>query len=78
MPKFSHNLIKVRMSMKFSRRNFIKLGGATMVGILGFGEIAFGEKKSFFADQLSDGMLTDPLFGYTAADFKKHPARDFP
>jgi hypothetical protein len=63
--------------MKFSRRHFIKLGGATAVGTLGFGKFAFGQKHSFFADQLPDGMLADPLFGYTANDFRQHLGTDF-
>jgi len=63
--------------MKFSRRHFIKLGGAAAAGILGFGSFAFGQKKSFFADRLPDGMLADPLFGYTADEFKKHLGTGF-
>ncbi|MGI8642373.1 MAG: DUF6916 family protein [Pyrinomonadaceae bacterium] len=63
--------------MKFSRRHFIKLGGATAAGILGFGNFAFGQKKSFFADQLPDGVLADPLFGYTAEDFRKYLGTEF-
>ena len=58
-------------TMKFSRRHFIKLGGAA-AGILGFGSFAFGQKKSFFADELSAQMLADPLFGYGAEEFKKY------
>ena len=63
--------------MKFSRRHFIKLGGATAAGVLGFGSFAFGQKKSFFANGLPDGMLADPLFGYTADEFKKHLGTGF-
>jgi len=63
--------------MKFSRRNFIRLGGATAVGALGFGSFAFGQKKFFFAAQLPDGMLTDPLFGYTADDFRQYLGTKF-
>ena len=64
-------------TMKFSRRHFIKLGGATAAGILGFGSFAFGQKKSFFADDLSSKALADPVFGHSADDFKKHLGTKF-
>ena len=32
------------MTMKFSRRHFIKLGGATAATIFGFGSFTFGQK----------------------------------
>ncbi len=63
--------------MKFSRRNFIKLGGATAMGTLGLGNLAFGQKNSFFADQLSVSSLANPLSNYTADEFRKHLGTKF-
>lgn len=63
--------------MKFSRRNFIKLGSATTLGILGFGGVSFGRTKSFFADDLPAGMFSDPLFGHSADVFKKYIGTSF-
>jgi len=63
--------------MKFSRRNFIKQGGATMVGILGCGGVVFGRKKSFFADNFPSEMAADRLFDYSANDFRKHLGTKF-
>lgn len=63
--------------MKFSRRHFITLGGATAAGILGFGSFAVGQKKFFFADDLPAEMLADPLFGYTANDFRQYLGTEF-
>ncbi len=57
--------------MKFSRRNFIKLGSATTLGILGFGGFAFGETKSFLADDLPAGIFSDALFGHSTDVFKR-------
>ena len=63
--------------MTFSRRHFIKLSGATSAGILGLGSFAFGKKKSFFVDDLPSEIYGDPLFGYTAADFRKYLGTEF-
>ena len=63
--------------MKFSRRNFIKMSSATTLGILGFGNFAFGGTKSFFDDELPAGMFADPLFGHSADDFKRYLGTEF-
>lgn len=61
--------------MKFSRRHFIKMGGATGAGILGFGNFAFGREKSFFADKLPAEILAVPL--YNANDFRQSLGTNF-
>lgn len=63
--------------MKFSRRNFIKLGSATALGTLGLGNSAFGQKNSFFADRLSVNSLANPLSKYTADEFRKYLGAKF-
>ena len=63
--------------MKFSRRNFIKLGGASMVAVLGCGGAAFGRKKSFFAGNFPSETAADRLFGYSANDFRKYLGTKF-
>ena len=63
--------------MKFSRRHFIKLGGATAAGTLGFGNLAIGQKNFLFADRLPHSLLTDPLFNYTADEFRKYLGTEF-
>jgi hypothetical protein len=63
--------------MKFSRRHFIKLGGATAMGTLGLGSLAFGQKNSFFADRLPDSSLANPSFNYTADEFRKYLGTKF-
>ena len=62
--------------MEFSRRHFIKLG-ASAAGVAGFGSFAFGQEKSFLNDDLRSALLADPLFGYTAKDFRKHLGTKF-
>ena len=63
--------------MKFSRRNFIRLGGTTALGSLGLGNLAFGQKNSFFADRLPDSSLANPLSDYTADEFRKYLGTKF-
>lgn len=63
--------------MKFSRRHFIKLGGATAATIFGFGSFTFGQKKSVTAGDFPAEMFADPLYGHGADDFRKYLGTDF-
>ena len=63
--------------MRFSRRHFIKLGGATAIGILGSGNFAFGQNEASFYNRLPAEALADPLFGYTADSFRRHLGTSF-
>lgn len=63
--------------MKFSRRHFIKLGGATAAGIFGFGSFTFGQKISVSANDLPAEMFADPLYGHGADDFRKYLGTEF-
>ncbi|MDQ3130916.1 MAG: twin-arginine translocation signal domain-containing protein [Acidobacteriota bacterium] len=63
--------------MKFSRRHFIKLGGATAAAIFGFGSFTFGQKNSVTGDDFPAEMFADPLYGHGADNFRKYLGTEF-
>lgn len=63
--------------MRFSRRRFIALGSAAGAGILGFGGAAFGQGRAIFGGGLPSEALADPLFAYSANNFRQHLGTEF-
>ncbi len=57
--------------MKFSRRDFIKLGGAAIAS-LGVPGLVFGQQKPFSVTDLPAEALGDPLLNYNSNVFRQH------
>ena len=57
--------------MKFSRRDFIKFGGAA-VAALGTSGLVFAQPNPFSVTDLPSGALGDPLLNYDSKVFRQH------